>query len=93
MCEGHRSCTIHPVYQVSVHRIDLCNRPPGTDATYRLCSACTRAAAYRLGEMIGGAYEAMPESQAGEVLRCKCCQLLIHDLSDVFAVEWVARSA
>lgn len=89
MCEGHARCTVSAVYNVTIHRIDMCNKPPGAYSTFAMCPLCTRATALRVGSIIGAMYEAMPEEQAGEILRCKTCQLWIFGLSDVLDVEWV----
>lgn len=89
MCEGHPRCTVSAVYRVAMHRIDHCNKPPGTTGVFELCPLCTRATALRMGAIIGAMYEAMPEDEAGDILRCKTCQLWIFGLSDVFDVEWV----
>lgn len=85
MCEGHKRCTRHPVFRVTVHRIDMCNRPPGATVVYQLCPACMRATAYRLGEIYLG------ETTSGQVSRCTTCQLWINGLSDVFDVEWFSE--
>ena len=82
MCEGHARCTKYPVYKVSLHRIDMCNRPPGATSTFSLCPACTRAMAYRIEEGI-----------IGEGLHCQTCRRWIAELHHVFAVEFEARSA
>jgi hypothetical protein len=93
MCEGHTRCQIPPIFKVIIHRIDDCNKPPAPDSIYELCSACTRSAAYRIGEAIGAAYEAMPERLAGQAIYCRPCKRVINDLHDVISVEWLKVSA
>jgi len=77
MCDGHARCTRYPVYRVKIHRTDYCNRPPGPDAVYDMCPACTRATAYRIEESLNGS-----------PFLCRTCGKGVRGLHDVFDVEY-----
>lgn len=84
MCEGHKRCTWHPIYRVTMHRLDQCNKPPSPDYVNDLCSACARAVAYCLQEAL--------DEWSGEPKRCKTCGRVVGALHDLFTLEYIHES-
>jgi hypothetical protein len=63
------------------------------DGIYSLCPACTKATAYRVGQLIGEMYADLPDTSTELTLACRTCGRRIMELHDVFMVEYLRVSA
>jgi hypothetical protein len=81
MCEGHPHCTRHPVYRVTIHRVDRCNKPPAADSVYLVCPTCINTLAQRIAALVS------------EIRTCWTCKRSVHQLHDIFSVEYLRETA
>jgi hypothetical protein len=78
MCEhGQRRCLWDASFLVTIHPLNNCQADAANNMCFRLCGACTRAAAYRIQQLMA----------ATEDLSCATCGLHVTQLHDVFTVE------
>lgn len=94
-CDGYRRCTRQAVFIVHIHSIDNCKNHGQLDANgdtiFLMCPACTAAASWRIGEMIGELYAEIPDHVEGDAERaCLTCGRRILETHDIFSVERLA---
>ena len=92
-CYGYRRCPRQAIYIVHFHAIHECKNPllqltPNGDVVRLMCQACTAACAWRVGEMIGEMYGALPDDVESDAeLGCATCERRILEIHDIFTVE------